>query len=119
MPSSLQLLMRKGRFDEVFFVDLPAAESRANILSIHLTRRGRDPDQFDLAQLAEASDGFNGSELEQAIAGALYAAFQEGCELADRHILDEMSKTRPLSVLMAERINELRAWAADRCVSAD
>lgn len=112
-------LMRKGRFDEVFFVDLPAAESRASILAIHLTRRSRDPDQFNISQLAEASDGFNGSELEQAIAGAMYAAFQEGCELADRHILEEISKTRPLSVLMAERITELREWADGRCVSAD
>lgn len=112
-------LMRKGRFDEVFFVDLPSSESRMNILSIHFTRRGRDPAKFDLLQLAEASEGFNGGELEQAIIGAMYAAFQEGVELADRHVVEEMSKTRPLSVLMAERISELRDWANGRCVLAD
>ena len=112
-------LMRKGRFDEVFFVDLPSSESRMNILSIHLLRRERDPAKFDLVQLAEASEGFNGAELEQAILGAMYGAFQEGVELQDRHIVEEMSKTRPLSVLMSERITELRDWARDRCVSAD
>ena len=112
-------LMRKGRFDEVFFVDLPSSESRMNILSIHLLRRERDPAKYDLVQLAEASEGFNGAELEQAILGAMYGAFQEGVELQDRHIVEEMSKTRPLSVLMSERITELRDWARDRCVSAD
>jgi len=69
--------------------------------------------------LAEAFDGFNGAELEQAILSAMYGAFQEGVELQDRHIFEKMSKTRPLSVLMAERITELRDWAADRWVSAD
>jgi AAA+ superfamily predicted ATPase len=112
-------LMRKGRFDEVFFVDLPTFEARMNILLIHLVRRERDPAQFDLVQLAEASEGFNGAELEQAILGAMYGAYQEGGQLEGRHILEEMSRTRPLSVLMAERITELRDWAADRCVSAD
>mgnify|MGYP003390268781 CR=1 FL=1 len=112
-------LMRKGRFDEVFFVDLPTSEARMNILSIHLVRRERDPAKFDLLQLAEAAEGFNGAELEQAILGAMYGAYQEGCELEDRHIIGEMSRTRPLSVLMAERITELRDWARDRCVLAD
>ncbi len=112
-------LMRKGRFDEVFFVDLPTLESRISILSIQFTRRGRDPSQFDLAQLAAAAEGFTGGELEQALIGGLYAAFQDGVELTDQHVLDEMSKTRPLSVLMGEKIAELREWADGRCVSAD
>ncbi len=112
-------LMRKGRFDEVFFIDLPTSEARMNILSIHLVRRERDPANFDLVQLAEASEGFNGAELEQAILGAMYGAYQEGCQLEDRHIIEEMSRTRPLSVLMSERVTELREWARDRCVSAD
>lgn len=112
-------LMRKGRFDEVFFVDLPNSESRMNILAIHLTRQRRDPTNFDLLQLAEASEGFNGGELEQAVIGGMYAAFQAGTDLEDQHILDEMAKTRPLSVLMAERIAELRAWAENRCVAAN
>lgn len=112
-------LMRKGRFDEIFFVDLPAAESRRQILSVHLRRRGRDPDGFDLHGLAKAGDGFTGSELEQAVVSGLFSAFAERAELQDRHLYAELSNTRPLSTLMAERIEELRAWAADRCVSAD
>jgi SpoVK/Ycf46/Vps4 family AAA+-type ATPase len=112
-------LMRKGRFDEVFFVDLPNAEARAHILAIHLERRKRIPGAFDLEQLAAASVGFNGSELEQAVVGGLYAAFQQGTELQNRHLFDEFAKTRPLSVLMQEQIEDLREWAVNRCVSAD
>lgn len=112
-------LMRKGRFDEVFFVDLPSAEARASILAIHLERRKRSPGIFDLEQLAAASVGFNGSELEQAVIGSMYAAFQEGTEVQSRHLFAELAKTRPLSVLMHEKIEELREWAANRCVLAD
>jgi AAA+ superfamily predicted ATPase len=112
-------LMRKGRFDEIFFVDLPKPAARAQILAIHLRRRDREPASFDLARLAEAADGFSGSELEQSVVAALYAAFSEDCELQDRHLLDELGKTRPLSSLMQERVRELRAWADGRCVFAD
>jgi AAA+ superfamily predicted ATPase len=112
-------LMRKGRFDEIFFVDLPDAPARAHILGIHLRRRKRDPANYNLDQLAEAAEGFSGAELEQAVLSALYAAFNERKELSDRHMLHEIEQTRPLSVMMAERITELRAWAADRCVPAD
>lgn len=112
-------LMRKGRFDEIFFVDLPPAAARQQILSVHLRRRRRDPANFDLFGLAEAADGFTGSELEQAIVSGLFAAFAEKAELCDRHLYAELSSTRPLSTLMAERITELRAWAEDRCVPAD
>lgn len=112
-------LMRKGRFDEVFFVDLPHPAARKHILEIHLRRRKRDPKQFDLDHLAEAARDFTGSELEQAIVSALFQAFQEESELEDRHILAEIIETRPLAVLMAERIQELRSWAEHRCVSAD
>jgi SpoVK/Ycf46/Vps4 family AAA+-type ATPase len=111
--------MRKGRFDEVFFVDLPHPAARKHILEIHLRRRKRDPKQFDLDHLAEAARDFTGSELEQAIVSALFQAFQEESELEDRHILSEIVQTRPLAVLMAERIQELRAWAEHRCVPAD
>lgn len=112
-------LMRKGRFDEVFFVDLPNQEIRAKVLAIHLRRRKRDPGDFNLAALAAAAEDFSGSELEQVINSALYAAFAEGCEIEDRHIQAEMECTQPLAVLMGERVTRLRAWAADRCVPAD
>ncbi len=112
-------LMRKGRFDEVFFVDLPGPSARARIFAVHLKRRNREPDRFDLLELAAHSDGFSGAEIEQATLSALYAAFQAGEELANRHILAEMAITRPLSVLMSERVRELREWARDRCVPAD
>src|SRR6185503_4091917 len=108
-------LMRKGRFDEVFFVDLPSPEARASILAIHLDRRKRVPGAFDLEQLAAASEGFNGSELEQAVIGAMYSAFQEKVELQNRHLFEEFRRTKPLSTLMHEKIEELREWAANRC----
>ena len=111
-------LMRKGRFDEVFFVDLPNAAEREQILAIHLRRRDRDPSGFDLPQLAAACEGFSGSEIEQAIAASLYAAFDAGQPLADEHVLAAIGQTRPLSELAAEQIADLRAWAADRCVPA-
>ncbi|MEX2285794.1 MAG: AAA family ATPase [Planctomycetaceae bacterium] len=112
-------LMRKGRFDEIFFIDLPSVAAREGILAIHLRRRKRDPKQFDLRALAQAADGFTGSELEQAVVSGLFAAFNQKTELADRHILDEIAKTRPLAVVMAERIDELRQWSQNRCVMAD
>jgi SpoVK/Ycf46/Vps4 family AAA+-type ATPase len=112
-------LMRKGRFDEVFFVDLPQADIRAEVLGIHLRRRNRDPAQFKLADLALAAEGFSGSELEQAVVSGLFNAFSRGATLGDAHLLEEIRKTRPLSVLNAERVAELRHWAANRCVPAD
>ncbi|MFI4852125.1 ATP-dependent zinc metalloprotease FtsH [Gimesia chilikensis] len=112
-------LMRKGRFDEVFFVDLPNAASREQILKIHIQRRKRDSDQYDLRSLAAMADDFTGSELEQAVMSGLFAAFSENAELEDRHIASEIQKTRPLAVVMRERIAELRHWANNRCVPAD
>ncbi len=112
-------LIRKGRFDEIFFVDLPGEPHRRDILAIHLGRRRRDPKQYDLQALAEASEGFSGAELEQAVVGALYSAFAEGSELTDRHLLEELRRTRPLSVTMAEPIARLRAWASSRTTPAD
>jgi SpoVK/Ycf46/Vps4 family AAA+-type ATPase len=111
-------MVRKGRFDEIFFIDLPDAEERAQIFRVHLGKRKRDPSKFDLAALAAASDGFSGAEIEQAIVSALYTAFSAGAELATSHIVDELSATRPLSVTRAEAIAQLRAWAAERAVSA-
>src|SRR5690606_38704674 len=93
-------LMRKGRFDEVFFVDLPPASARKQILSVHLRRRKRDPAQFDLAGLAEASEGLTGSELEQMVVSAMFTAFAERSELADEHLYAALRDTRPLATLM-------------------
>ncbi|KPK85688.1 MAG: hypothetical protein AMJ81_03155 [Phycisphaerae bacterium SM23_33] len=112
-------LMRKGRFDEVFFVDLPSADARREIFRIHLAKRKRDPAAFDLDALAEASGGFSGSEIEQAVVAAMYAAFAKDRELTQEDISAELAATRPLSVLMAERIDNLRAWAEGRCVKAN
>jgi SpoVK/Ycf46/Vps4 family AAA+-type ATPase len=112
-------LMRKGRFDEVFFVDLPTPAARKKIVEIHLRRRGRDPGKFNLDAIAEATDEFSGSELEQLIVSAMYSAFAQDQELADKHILEERKTTRPLATLMRERIDYLREWARDRCVPAD
>jgi len=112
-------LMRKGRFDEVFFVDLPPAAVRRDIIAIHLKRRKREPERFALDELAAAADGFSGAELEQVVVSAMYAAFAEGKDLTDEHIRAELKITRPLAVLMRERVVQLRAWAKDRCVPAD
>jgi ATP-dependent 26S proteasome regulatory subunit len=112
-------LVRKGRFDEVFFVDLPNHEVREQVFAIHLEKRNRDPNTFDLGELAGASEGYSGSEIEQVIVGALYTAFGAQRELVQSDLLAEIDETRPLSVTMAERVASLRAWAANRCVPAD
>ncbi len=112
-------LVRKGRFDEIFFVDLPDADNRKTIFEIHIAKRKRDPQIFDTAALADASEGFSGSEIEQAVMGAMYAAFSEEHELCTGDILTELSQTQPLSVFMAEKIDSLREWALSRCVRAD
>ena len=112
-------LVRKGRFDEIFFVDLPDSEARKKIFEIHLAKRERDPAVFDTAALAEASKGFSGAEIEQAVMGAMYAAFADEHELATQDVLTELSQTQPLSVFMAEKIDSLREWALSRCVRAD
>ncbi len=111
-------MMRKGRFDEVFFVDLPNPEERREILAIHLKKRKRDPAAFDLAALAAASEGFSGAEIEQAIVSALYDAFAAGSDLTADLLLRELKATRPLSVVRAEEVNALRAWASSRTVPA-
>ena len=112
-------LLRKGRFDEIFFVDLPRLEARHHIFQIHLRKRKRDPATFDVAALAEASEGFSGAEIEQAISSSLYDAFAAKTELKTEHILEALRSSPPLSVTMAERVAALRLWAVDRCVPAD
>jgi AAA+ superfamily predicted ATPase len=112
-------LLRKGRFDEIFFVDLPGAAAREQILAIHLEKRGREPVKFDLPALAKACDGFSGAEIEQAVMAALHGAFTQKTELGPSHLFEAMTQSPPIAVTMAERIASLRSWAKGRCVPAD
>ncbi len=112
-------LVRKGRFDEIFFVDLPDDATRAEIIGIHLKRREVPPHGIDIATIARATDGFSGAELEQLIVSSLFAADADGEPLDTAHLLEEAQRTSPLSVVMGERIRALREWAAARTVSAD
>jgi len=111
-------LVRKGRFDEIFFVDLPAARVRAQILQIHAGRRGLHLDPASLEALAARCEGFSGAEIEQAVVSATYAAHARGEALGPQHVAEELAITRPLSVVMAEPIAQLRHWAASRTVPA-
>ena len=112
-------LVRKGRFDEIFFVDLPTPQNRRDILEIHLRKRCLDPAEFNLEALARAADGFSGSEIEQAIVSAMYTAHAQGRALTQDDLLAETRQTRPLSVVMAEKVDEIRDWAKDRTVPCD
>jgi hypothetical protein len=112
-------LMRKGRLDEIFFVDLPDQETRRSILAIHARRRDLDPDTLALDAAAAASEGFSGSELEQALVSCLYAARAAETPPSAALLIDEIMRTRALSVVMAERISALRHWAAVRTVPAN
>ncbi|WP_444995996.1 AAA family ATPase [Aliikangiella sp. IMCC44359] len=112
-------LMRKGRLDEIFFVDLPDFDSRVEIFSIHIKRREQNIDNIGLASLAKTSEGFTGSEIEQAVVSALYHAYSENKALTTEAILQAIKQTRPLSVVMAEKIQALRDWAQDRTVMAN
>ncbi len=107
-------LVRKGRFDEIFFVDLPDATERAQIWQIHLSKRNRDPAQFDLNTLAMASDGLSGAEIEQAVIAGLYEAFDKNRPLVMADLLEVLQETVPLSQMMAEEIESLRRWAGQR-----
>jgi SpoVK/Ycf46/Vps4 family AAA+-type ATPase len=112
-------LLRKGRFDEIFFVDLPGPQARETIFQIHLSKRNRDPGRFDLKALAEASDGFSGAEIEQAVISALHEAFAEQTSMTTESIIKILDRSPPLSVTMAERVQALRRWAEGRCLSAE
>jgi hypothetical protein len=111
-------LLRKGRFDEVFFVDLPDAATREQLFALHLRKRRLDASAFDLPALG-ASDGFSGAEIEQAIVSALFATYAANAPLSDFVLRAELKQTRPLSVLMAEQVAALREWARGRTVPAD
>ena len=111
-------LIRKGRFDELFFVDLPSVAERKRIFSIQLTKRKRNPADYDLDRVAAAAKGFSGAEIESAVQTALYAAFSRKEELSNEDLLTALSSTVPLSVTRAEEIAQLRAWAQQRAVWA-
>ena len=111
-------LIRKGRFDELFFVDLPSQPERKQILGLQLTKHNRQPAAFDLDRIAAAAQGFSGAEIEAAVQSALYAAYSKKQELSTQVLLDVISQTVPLSVTRAEEIEAQRAWAKTRAVPA-
>ena len=112
-------LVRKGRLDEIFFVDLPDEASRQDIFAIHLRKRGQDLAHYDIARLSALSDGYSGAEIEQAVICALYESRARKCACDTEEIAAEIGRTHPLSVVMAERIAALRSWAVNRTVAAD
>ncbi len=107
-------LLRKGRFDDIFFVDLPTEEERREIFAIHLRKRKRDPNQFQLERLAAESGGSSGAEVEQAVISGMYAAFEEEREVTTEDILTALKQTVALSVTMREDISMVRHWAKGR-----
>jgi MoxR-like ATPase len=110
-------LLRKGRFDEVFFIDLPSAEARREIFSIHLRLRKQDPKAFALDALAQAAEGFSGAEIEQVVVSSLYGLLAEGgAQLTDERLLAEIRRTVPLSRSSPERVAALRQMARQRFV---
>ncbi len=111
-------LMRKGRLDEVFFVDLPDQTVREDIFAIHLHKRGANPDDFDLPELAKVAQGFTGAEIEEAIVSARYLSAAQNQPVTTETLLAAINRTYPVSILHAESIRELRAWAAERTVPA-
>ncbi len=112
-------LLRKGRFDEVFFVDLPDAPTRTEIFRLHLARRDLPVANYDLDALAAATERFSGAEIEQVVVAALYTGAAEQMHPTQAHLLAEIHATRPLAVLMSEQVDALRAWAIDRTVPAN
>jgi hypothetical protein len=112
-------LLRKGRFDETFFVDLPDEAARAAIFAIHLRKRAQAPERFDLPRLALESDGYSGAELEQVVVSALYTAFAANAPLTQALLLDELRQMPPIAATARERIALVRAWSKGRTVAAN
>jgi len=112
-------LVRKGRFDELFFVDLPDAAARATIFHIHLKRHDIEVSKNELVKLVHNSNGMSGAEIEQAVVSSLYECLADNSTPNAEMVMNEIRRTRPLSVVMAEKVALLRSWAAQRCVPAD
>jgi len=111
-------LLRKGRFDEIFFVDLPSPKERKEIFEIHLRKRDRAPENFNLNELAELSDGFSGAEIEQAVIDSLISSFSKQKDLQQKTIEEILRRTVPLSKTYEENIKELRSWSRNRARNA-
>jgi len=111
-------LIRKGRFDELFFVDLPSMAERKQIFAIQLNKRKRNPADYQLDQVASAARGFSGAEIESVVQTALYSAYSQKQQLTTQHLLDAIRTTVPLSTTRAEEIEALREWAEKRAVPA-
>ncbi len=110
--------LRKGRFDEIFFVDLPDLKIRESLFMIHLRKRGLDPEKFNCKLLAEKAVDFSGAEVEQAIISALYRASSKNQPVSTDHILQQICSTKPLALLKQEEISILREWAKERTIPA-
>jgi DNA polymerase III delta prime subunit len=111
-------LLRKGRVDEIFFVDLPTQHEREEIIKIHLQKKKREPDDYNITELAKKSKGFSGAELEEVVKEALFQAFDSARELRDEDMLKAISVTFPLARTMSNEINDMREWAKSRAVAA-
>lgn len=111
-------LLRKGRFDEIFFIDLPDDVEREAIWRIHISRKGRDPEKFDLKTLVAKSRDFTGAEIEQALASGMYSAFYKNSEVTDFHCEKALMDTVPLARQMSEQIDKMRSWCQNRAVRA-
>jgi SpoVK/Ycf46/Vps4 family AAA+-type ATPase len=111
-------MIRKGRFDEVFFVDLPIEEEQIEIFKIHLSRRGVDPAQFDLPQLMQFTVGWTGAEIEQCVISAILKARLADREISEQDLIGIAAKQVPLSRTMKEQINHIRGWAFERAIRA-
>ena len=110
--------MRKGRLDEIFFVDLPSEPERAQVFAIHLARRKRSPENFDVRAMAANSKDFSGAEIEEVVISAMYDAFYAQREVTTADILASIHQTVPLARTMDEQINRLRSWASGRARDA-
>ena len=112
-------LIRKGRLDEIFFVDLPEQDSRKQIFSIHLDKRQLNQSAIDFDRLAAETEGFSGSEIEQAVVSAIYSSYGSDTPVTTDTLLEEIRSTRPLSVVMDAQIQQLKQWAQSRTVPVD
>jgi vesicle-fusing ATPase len=111
-------ILRKGRFDEIFYVALPSVEERQDIFRIHLERRGLDTESFSLGMLAHSAKGFSGAEIEQTVASALFESMAADRPMQQQDVMEAIGRTVPLSITMAEQIKKIEAWAFKRAVSA-
>jgi SpoVK/Ycf46/Vps4 family AAA+-type ATPase len=111
-------IIRKGRFDQVFFVDLPNEEERKDIVSIHMRRQEMDPSRYDLILLASATRGWSGAEIEQAVTSARITGYASDSEVTQNDILRAFGKVIPLSKTMEEQLKTIRSWARTRAIPA-